>query len=508
MTGESLGFASAVLRNPSDGSLWIGMSEKGLLRIGRNGRRIRYTQQSGHLPSDHVKGMCVTSEGELFILDTDGAVTCYSSVEGFHSLKGLPGPVVSLSSLGNRVYFLLDTGTVYCSSDGTSPSLYVDLGKPALFLISPGDGSLLIAGAGGSVVSVSDGKPSALPLLPEVANAILLSSDNTLWAGTDAGLYHLSEGKWVYFDTHAMLSSRRIVSIAEDSQNRLLVATGRGLCWIDVSNSNVSKSETLLSDETFLPLSLSVDSNHTCYIGGVRGVAAVALDGSFSLIPWVAPEPDGPGPSGGKPVSWTLFILSVLASFCISFIFCYRRRRAPETPVKPTDIPVEIVPVSPVSPDHSAEQTDSITTPERPSVRRSSSVRANSASSTSFLSSDDYFKLLDNLDNNPQDSFVKDVYDIIKSSYTDSKLSVEDIAGKLNLTRVHVNRKLQASLGISPSSLLKAYRMRLAASMIMENEIPVSEIASRTGFSSGSYFSSAFKDFFGKSPSEYYSTNK
>ena len=73
------------------------------------------------------------------------------------------------------------------------------------------------------------------------------------------------------------------------------------------------------------------------------------------------------------------------------------------------------------------------------------------------------------------------------------------------MTRVHVNRKLQAALGVSPSLLLKAYRMRLAASLLVANEIPVSEIASRTGFSSSSYFSSAFKDFFGKSPSEYVS---
>ena len=508
VTGESLGFASAVLRNPSDGSLWIGMSEKGLLRIGRNGRRIRYTHQTGHLPSDHIEGMCVTSEGELFILDAEGEVTCYSSVEGFHSLKGLPGPVVSLSSQGNRVYFLLDTGAVYSLPDGTSPSLYTDLGKPALFLISPADGSLLIAGAGGSVGMVSDGKPSALPHLPDVSNAILLSSDNTLWAGTDAGLYHLSEGKWVYFDTHAMLSSRRIVSIAEDSQNRLLVATGRGLCWIDVSNSNVSKSETLYSDETFLPLSLFVDSDQTCYVGGVRGVAAVALDGSFSLTPWVAPEPDGPGPSERKSSSWILYILSILAGFCISFVFYFRRRRIPVTPVKPTDIPVPSSPDSPESHVLASVHTDPEPAPERPSVRRSPSVRANSVSSSSSLSSDEYFKLLDNLDNTSSDPFVQDVYDIIKASYTDSKLSVEDIASKLSLTRVHVNRKLQAALGVSPSSLLKAYRMRLAASMILENEIPVAEIASRTGFSSGSYFSSAFKDFFGKSPSEYYSTNK
>ena len=508
VTGESLGFASAVLRNPSDGSLWIGMAEKGLLRIGRNGRRIRYTQNSGHLPSDHIKGLSLSSDGILYVLDASGAVTSYSSVEGFHSLKGLPGPVVSLSSLGDRVYFLLGTGAVYCLSDGKSPFLYMDTGKPSLAVFSAFDGSVFVAGVGGSVLSITDGKSAALPALPETVSTILLSSDNTLWAGTDAGLYHLSDGRWDFFDTHSVLPSSRVVSLAEDPQKHLLVATGRGLCWIDVSNSNVSNSEILCPDETFLPFSSSVDSDRICYIGGVRGIAAVALDGSFSLTPWVAPEPDGPGPSERKSFSWILYILSVLAGFCISFVFYFRRRRIPVTPVKPTDIPVTSSPDSPESPVLASVHTDPESAPERPSVRRSPSVRANSVSSSSSLSSDEYFKLLDNLDNTSSDPFVQDVYDIIKASYTDSKLSVEDIASKLSLTRVHVNRKLQAALGVSPSSLLKAYRMRLAASMILENEIPVAEIASRTGFSSGSYFSSAFKDFFGKSPSEYYSTNK
>ena len=87
VTGESLGFATAVVRSPSDGSLWIGMAEKGLLRIGRNGRRIRYTQQSGHLPSDQIKGLCASSDGVIYILDARGQVMRYSSVEGFKSLS-------------------------------------------------------------------------------------------------------------------------------------------------------------------------------------------------------------------------------------------------------------------------------------------------------------------------------------------------------------------------------------------------------------------------------------
>ena len=150
----------------------------------------------------------------------------------------------------------------------------------------------------------------------------------------------------------------------------------------------------------------------------------------------------------------------------------------------------------------SISSKDKISTSSRKSDRRQGSVRSGSYGSAPG----DLMQLIDRLDHTDGDPFVSAVYDIIKESYSDPKLSVEDIARQLHLTRVHVNRKLQASLGVSPSLLLKAYRMRLASSLLKENGIPVSEIAANTGFSSSSYFSSAFKDFFGKSPSEYVSS--
>lgn len=500
VTGESLGFATAVLRNPSDGSLWIGMADKGLLRIGRNGRRIRYTKQNGHLPSDHIKGICSDSEGIQYILDAEGAVTRYSSVEGFRPVTGLPGPVVSLSSSGDQVYLLLDSGAIYQLSTTRAPSLYAESGKAASFLaVAPG-GCLYVADSHGSVMCFSDGKGVALPSTSEELNCLFPSSDGSLWAGTDRGFYHFSDARWDFYDMREVLPSSRIVSVCEDAQKRLWVATGRGLCCLDVSKPNVSKSEIIFPDEAFMSLASSVDSSQIYYVGGVRGVAAVTLDGPFDLAPWVAPDPEGPGPSSRSIPFWFWIISALLLA--VGFVLGTRFKKpspvvAPPVQDGPTEPEVVVLP---------PDSTDHQPVPERPVVPRQAPANVNPSSSVSSLSPDELFQLLDKLDNSHDVSFVSTVYDKIKDSYADSKLSVEDIAQHVSMTRVHVNRKLQASLGVSPSLLLKAYRMRLAASLLVANEIPVSEIASRTGFSSSSYFSSAFKEFFGRSPSEYVSS--
>ena len=135
-------------------------------------------------------------------------------------------------------------------------------------------------------------------------------------------------------------------------------------------------------------------------------------------------------------------------------------------------------------------------------------VRARTSTKTSDQQTYTPGELIDKLESIaslPGDSFANIVYQIVLQHYTDPKFSVETIASELHLSRVHVNRKMQAELGISPSALIKAFRMRLATEMLASNEIPVAEIASRTGFSSPSYFSSAFKEFFGVSPKEYLS---
>ena len=92
----------------------------------------------------------------------------------------------------------------------------------------------------------------------------------------------------------------------------------------------------------------------------------------------------------------------------------------------------------------------------------------------------------------------------VNSNYSDPEFGVEELSRAVGISRVHLNRKLKAIMGISPSVLLKNTRLKQAAFLLAENPQPnVSEIAYRVGFSGQSYFSVAFHEYFGLTPTEF-----
>jgi len=108
------------------------------------------------------------------------------------------------------------------------------------------------------------------------------------------------------------------------------------------------------------------------------------------------------------------------------------------------------------------------------------------------------------------DKLVRKVIDYIKEHLEDSDMSVEELSKDVGFSRVHLNRKLKEILGVSPSSLIKSIRLKQAAYLLVNNKINISEVAYKVGFSSHSYFSYNFHDFFGMSPKEfiiYYTEN-
>ena len=63
-------------------------------------------------------------------------------------------------------------------------------------------------------------------------------------------------------------------------------------------------------------------------------------------------------------------------------------------------------------------------------------------------------------------------------------------------------RKVKAITGLSPNELLRSMRLRKAHELITGTDMPISEIAYDTGFSSPGYFSKCFRDEYGVSPSD------
>lgn len=99
--------------------------------------------------------------------------------------------------------------------------------------------------------------------------------------------------------------------------------------------------------------------------------------------------------------------------------------------------------------------------------------------------------------------FVEKLKTLIDEKMGDSELSVEDLRAELGLGRVQLYRKTKSLTGYAPNELLRIARLRKAASLLASSEKTVAEITYEVGFSSPSYFTKCYKDYFGESPSEF-----
>lgn len=99
--------------------------------------------------------------------------------------------------------------------------------------------------------------------------------------------------------------------------------------------------------------------------------------------------------------------------------------------------------------------------------------------------------------------FVEKLKMLIDKKMNDSNLSVEDLGAELGLGRVQLYRKTKALTGYAPNELLRIARLKKAASLLASSEKTVAEITYEVGFSSPSYFTRCYKDYFGESPTDF-----
>ena len=99
-----------------------------------------------------------------------------------------------------------------------------------------------------------------------------------------------------------------------------------------------------------------------------------------------------------------------------------------------------------------------------------------------------------------EQKFIGRLNKLIRDNLDNANFSVEHLAEDLNISRVQLYRKVKALLGISISDYIGNIRLEKAKSLLEKTALSISEIAYATGFSSPNYFSTTFKNKFGKSP--------
>lgn len=104
---------------------------------------------------------------------------------------------------------------------------------------------------------------------------------------------------------------------------------------------------------------------------------------------------------------------------------------------------------------------------------------------------------------NSDNELATKVIAIIRKNIENSDFSVEELSREIGMSRVHLNRRLKETMNISPSNLIRSIRLKQAAYLLINNKVNISEVAYKVGFSTHSYFSNSFHDYFGMTPKEF-----
>lgn len=100
------------------------------------------------------------------------------------------------------------------------------------------------------------------------------------------------------------------------------------------------------------------------------------------------------------------------------------------------------------------------------------------------------------------DPFTQKCYAIIQEQMDDPQLSVEKLAELMNINRSHFQRKIKTLTGYSPSELIKKIRLEKALELLLSKQGNITETAYATGFTSQSYFTKCFTEYYGYPPSQ------
>jgi len=101
-----------------------------------------------------------------------------------------------------------------------------------------------------------------------------------------------------------------------------------------------------------------------------------------------------------------------------------------------------------------------------------------------------------------KDPFVEKAVEVVYANIQDSGFDKDIFASEMNVSASSLYKKLKALTGQSPAEFIKTIRMSAALKLLQSHQHTITEVSELCGYSSQSYFSTAFKNFYGKTPNE------
>ena len=100
-------------------------------------------------------------------------------------------------------------------------------------------------------------------------------------------------------------------------------------------------------------------------------------------------------------------------------------------------------------------------------------------------------------------AYVNKIIEHVISNIDNSEFSVNELAENMSVSRSQLHRKLTSLTGFSTTGFISMIRLEKAKDLLQNGEGNITEIAYKCGFSSQSYFTKSFTEYFQKTPSQF-----
>ncbi|MCB9207342.1 MAG: response regulator [Ignavibacteriales bacterium] len=99
--------------------------------------------------------------------------------------------------------------------------------------------------------------------------------------------------------------------------------------------------------------------------------------------------------------------------------------------------------------------------------------------------------------------FIEKAINFVEEHLDDEKLSVEEFADNMAMSRTQLYRKFIGVLGVKPNEFIRNYRIKRAAELIKQNFGNIAQVAFEVGFNDPAYFAKCFRKVYKINPFEF-----
>jgi len=105
-------------------------------------------------------------------------------------------------------------------------------------------------------------------------------------------------------------------------------------------------------------------------------------------------------------------------------------------------------------------------------------------------------------DNQLNEQFVKQMVEVVRENISNSNFSKNDFASKMNVSPSLLYKKVKSLTNQSPTDFIKSIRLDYSLTLLQSKKYSITEISELSGFATVGYYSTVFRKYYGKSPSQ------